>query len=53
MARQRKTADEKDYLDPATRHYFTYRAGKRKAIKTGANRRDRRQARVGLRDGQD
>ena len=47
MARQRKTADEKDYLDPVYRRYLKVRPGQRKAIKAGANRRERREARRG------
>lgn len=46
MARARKSADEKDYLDPAYRRFVKCRAGERKAVKVRANRRERRGGRV-------
>jgi hypothetical protein len=44
------TADERDAFDRNGRHVHNWDAGQRKAIKSGAARRDRRTTRRTLRD---
>jgi len=51
MKRPRKDGDEQDAFSAFGRRFMIWRPGERKAIKTRANRRDRRQNRQSLRDG--
>jgi hypothetical protein len=50
--REGRTADEADCCSRKTRHAHEHHAGERAAIKTRANRRDRREIRQALKAGE-
>ncbi|MFD6517071.1 hypothetical protein [Rhodococcus sp. NPDC060176] len=48
MKRKTVGGDERDAFSPASRRHTNYKPGELKAIKSGANRRERREARHDL-----